>query len=177
MDFEITLIDLNPEGNVDHVFNLLDDDLMNDVNAAFGDEGSNEDAKEGVHFKVGPVNGMEPLYDEGEVPDASFAEILRAARLAAQAKDESWEGFLAWVDDTGGGLRFYPDDDEALKTFRKQFRGEYEDLEEYAKEWAEDQGAPEAMFGYMDWDGFGVWLATDYNVIDLPSGNIAIFTK
>jgi antirestriction protein len=104
-----------------------------------------------------------------------FTTIKDVFRLAEIAKvQESPAAFLAWVRETGAienGVH-----DSLEPRFQAAYRGEFDTIEDYGKDWAEDHGIDEAIFPYVGWEAFSRWLAGDYRVCELSTGKIAILS-
>lgn len=72
----------------------------------------------------------------------------------------------------------YVDD---LSNFGESFRGVYTDFADYATELADGigllKGVDETLARYFDWDSWTNDLSHDYTELDLPSGDVAIFSN
>ncbi|TKK84629.1 hypothetical protein FDA94_28790 [Herbidospora galbida] len=175
MDFDpyITLVSL--DGWASTRMRLLDwdDERAKEIRLLFG-----ENAKQGSHFNIESIDGMEPLWHPvGDTyRDLELRHIVVIARRARLCK--SPQAFLAWIklirSDLIGkeGLSF----DAVTSYFQASFRGEFASLAGYARQWADGQRWHPYVRLHIDWDGLGRSLTEDAVVAELPNGKIAVLT-
>lgn len=87
--------------------------------------------------------------------ECSIGEAVRAAGIIGQVEEGEREAFAAYVRDIG---REHVDED-TLEAFRNAFLGEYESLEDFAREYVDYVGlldrVPDAVRTYFDYAAFG----------------------
>jgi antirestriction protein len=101
----------------------------------------------------------------------SADEIWQIAEIANA--QESAHAFLAWIAETNAVSLGIPETLEA--DFQKEYRGTFDDLADFARDFADSQGVPDFIYPHVNWGDLGRGLAMDFKIVGLSGGRIAAF--
>ncbi len=80
-----------------------------------------------------------------------------------------------WVEEEDVYL-YYTEVNEDLSPFEDDFRGEFNDLAEFAKSYVDDTGEiPDFLVNYIDYEKMGEDWSNDYTVVEKTGGTIILF--
>ncbi|MEU4534358.1 hypothetical protein AB0G15_05785 [Streptosporangium sp. NPDC023825] len=103
----------------------------------------------------------------------SLAYIWKLAQIAEE--QQSPGAFMAWLLAAGELAHGLPD--KMPERFAEVWQGTFGTYAEFAQWRADEDGVPNWLFTCIDWDKAGRGIAQDYSVIELRSGEIAVFRK
>lgn len=119
---------------------------------------------------------------DGAWPTGTGEMGLAQAQEWGDAYDECpehlWAALSAWVE-SGCYIAAGNGDVPVVADFLEAFRGEYDDVDDYARCYADETGLmadwPETAVDYFDWERWSSDLETELTVADAPGGGIFVF--
>lgn len=114
------------------------------------------------------------IHDTDGFPNLGENPSLETVAAIGCAIAEHGDAFIAWCGNSSYNT-------ENPELFAEHYQGEYESLEDYAREYVEESGmlqdVPENVKCYFDYEMFARDLGFDFDVLDAPGGNVYIFTN
>ena len=129
-------------------------------------------------LKASPIPGAEEwaIHDYEDFPDLGEYAGLDAIAKFVELAEEYGHSFkpeeMAAIVDHFGGI------EEAARMLDDNLVGPHNSFDEYASEYADEcllGDASEVVAAYFNYQAFARDLKMDYEVVDLPSGGVAIF--
>lgn len=96
----------------------------------------------------------------------------------AKVDEHQRDAFKAWIN-SDICVTEHNTNQPNLNAFKNTYSGEWENVEEFATNIAEERGlfdgAQEELVQYFDWDAWTNDILPEYTIIDAPNGNIYAF--
>ncbi|MFI6512906.1 antirestriction protein ArdA [Streptosporangium sp. NPDC050855] len=161
----VTLRSQNPDDTDEMSVDLLAvelDELKAAVLSTFG----------GIYVEVDTDDGN---WEGVQVSGTTIEQLWKLAKLATESRDANC--FMAWAGILPGGLASL-DPETAIRDFRREFEGDYEDLAEYGHTLMEDEIRHMPILDqFFNFAEYGKYVAADHRVVELSTGRIAVFGK
>ncbi len=105
--------------------------------------------------------------------ECNVSEAVAAAEKLAEVEEHERDAFLAWAANEGNPATVEVED------FRDAFMGEWDSLEDYARELLDESGAlnaiPENLRAYFDFESYARDLRLSGDVFTVPNGAGGVF--
>jgi antirestriction protein len=121
-------------------------------------------------------------FDHEGIPvrgELSPVEAVAWGERIAECDEHLRPALLAWVE-SGSYVAEGTGDLPVLADFYERYCGEFDDFEDYARQFADDAclllDAPATLVQYFDWAAWSRDLMFDYAVEDAPCGGVYVFS-